>query len=255
MLVLLSPSKQMAFSDKNLSEFSTNPVFQAEAIKIMHSITQIGINDLSVILKCNQDLARKSLQMAYDFCNDNVKEGSAALSYSGVAFKELNAKEWDDEDSLYAQQFLRIGSGVYGILKPFDIIRPYRLDLACKIPLEGESISLQKFWKAKVTNLLLEDLHSADDTLINCSSGETFDMLDLSLLKNIRIIQARFLKRTNAGLKSAPTVFVKKARGALANFIVKNRIKEVSEFNNFNSVNMHYEPLISDSENAIFIYG
>ncbi|MDD2962083.1 MAG: YaaA family protein [Muribaculaceae bacterium] len=254
MKLLLSPSKQMGgINALTTASIYSQPLYTNDAEIIVKAILETPLNELINTLKSSREIARSALEMAYDYFASDKGSIQAILSYSGVAYKELKANDFNVADQEYAQSTLLIGSAVYGILRPYDLIKPYRLDLANILQIGGAKISLQKYWKEKVSLFLYNDI---DDSriLLNIASNETMQLIDTEILSDINIVNVRFLQNTNKGLRMVPSVIAKKARGAFARYCIKNKCTIIEDVIGFDSMSMRYNAALSDSKDIIFIY-
>lgn len=254
MIILLSPAKQMVFNRDADISIGFEPLFKEEASYLMSIITQMSIPEIEKVFKVSYPLACDTLKMAYNFESSSIK-GIAVESFNGLAYKGIDANSFDELDKKFAQQHLRLGSGAYGVLRPYDIIKPYRLDLETELDLDKGKVKLQNFWKDKVTNSLLHDIQGDDGILLNLGSNETFQTIDLNKLNksDITIINVRFLKNGPKGLVTMPIVYLKKLRGALTRFIIKNKCTRIEELYSFTSFGMIYDASLSDKTDIVFI--
>lgn len=254
MLLLLSPAKQIDVNRTGDIPFTTYPVFAEEANELMLSLTGYDVTDIAEIFSINLPLAVKVKRYAYEFSEPERKSQAAILAYWGVAYKQLNAQLFSRDDLLYAQEHLRIGSGCYGLLRPFDAIKPYRMEFYTR--LHGFGNSMQDFWRGKITGEIIKDLRTeGSNILVNIASNETFSSFDLSKLKDeCRIITVNFQKITPKGFKSVSPVLAKQARGLFARYVIQNKIEDVSGLCKFEGLNMQYYEEGSTESNISFIH-
>ena len=161
----------------------------------------------------------------------------------------MKINEFDKEDFEYANNKLRILSGLYGYLSPSDVIMPYRLEMGTKIKV-GESKNLYEFWRNTLTNSLAKEI-STDGFLINLASEEYFKVIDKSKI-NIPVITPVF-KDVKNGKSRVVSFFAKRARGEMCNFFIKNKINSIEEIKQFNSNNYNFSEEESTANNLVFI--
>lgn len=253
MIALLSPAKLMKIDASNSNIGGTEPLFLKQACHIMDNMTEMAIPELENRLKTNYQLACNALNNAYNFRNGPF--APASYAFNGMSYKQFDARDFTKDDIEFAQKYLKIGSGAYGLLRPMDRISMYRLDLETIMPIDGVDIQLQKYWSKQVTNLLIQEMGVDDGVLLNIASGETINTVNSKAFpKSFRIVNLRFLRHTNSGLRTVPSTHLKQCRGSLARFIVKNRCKNVDEIESFTGMGMHYDALLSDSNDKVFVY-
>jgi cytoplasmic iron level regulating protein YaaA (DUF328/UPF0246 family) len=174
----------------------------------------------------------------------------ALLMFNGDVYQEMKAPTFSPEQFEYAQQNLRILSGVYGLLKPLDLIQPYRLEMGIPISI-GNKKDLYDFWKSKITSKLKEELsNNGQQTLINLASNEYFSAIDTKKLK-IRIITPSFKENRN-GQYQMISIFAKKARGLMCRFIIENQITDPEEIKAFDLGGYFFNNDLSKENNWVF---
>ena len=145
MLILLSPAKTMTGTSKIKAPQGTTPRFQQEANEIALHMTQFPIDELSRILKLSPKLAAECYRRYQDFHAEDNQPLQAILAYTGVVFKNISPKDFTEEDFLFSQEHMRFVSGCYGLLRPLDLIKPYRMEFDVKIPELGDG-NMYAFW-------------------------------------------------------------------------------------------------------------
>jgi len=173
------------------------------------------------------------------------------FAFNGDVFLGLDAKSLDDESVLYAQDHLRILSGLYGVLRPLDLIQPYRLEMGTKLKTD-EWKGLYEFWGDKLTNIVKSDMRSNDsEVLLNLASKEYFKAIDVSKVRQ-RILTVTFKEYRNGNLKFF-SVFGKKARGLMSRYVIENRISKPEEIKAFNVENYSFESSLSTADEFVFV--
>ena len=252
MQIIMSPTKLMDFDAREENIKTTKPVFPDKTKEILAVCQKLSETDIAEKMKVNRDIAQKvyGYFQSYNFKTTPLR--AAALAYNGIAYKGLNAHDFGKEDTAFAQKHLNILSGFYGALKPFDQIKPYRLEFARKIQPQGYK-NLYDFWQNSVNELLSEKLKKDEKVIINVASKEYSKAINKKLLPNgTRIIDIQFLQQEADELKQI-VVHSKKARGLMARFIIKNRLKIAEEVKAFDYENYFYYPQLSTKDKWVFI--
>ena len=251
MKILLSPAKKLDFSEENFFLVNTNISFSKKSIEIMNHLSSYSALELSDLMKVSTNIAilNKERNENWIFPFPQSKSKQALLSFKGEVFQNMKINEFNKEDFEYANNKLRILSGLYGYLSPSDVIMPYRLEMGTKIKV-GESKNLYEFWKNTLTNSLVKEI-STDGFLINLASEEYFKVIDKSKI-NIPIITPVF-KDIKNGKSRVISFFAKRARGKMCNYIIKNRISTIDEIKMFNRNNYIFSEDESSENKLVFV--
>lgn len=256
MLAIISPAKIQNFNPQdNIKDF-TQPVFLEEATSLADQLRSYSISELSGLMKINSKLAEENaaryLQWQTPFTPENSKQ--AIFVYNGEVYRGLDANSLSNEDIYYLQNHLRMMTGLYGILRPLDLIQPYRLEVKTKFLTEsGED--LYTFWKPRVTQEIAKALKASDnpDILLNLASKEYTKMIDETKLK-VRIIEFDFLQYYADTDRYKPiTIYLKKARGLMVRYIAQNRISNPEELKGFSSEGYWYSEQLSSENKMVFV--
>lgn len=231
----------------------SEPEFATESEKLIKKLSTFSASDLAELMRISPALAELSFDryQALHRHPADVQAKQAILTYTGEAFRGLNAAGMNDDDFEFAQAHLRILSGMYGVLRPLDIIQPHRLEIATKLKIEKFS-NLYQFWGDKITAKLNEDL-SVNDFVVNLASDEYFKSVNQSKLK-AKLITPVF-KDFNKGSYKVVVMYAKNARGAMTNFIIKNRITNQEDLKMFRNNGYEYRQDLSDKEKWVFVRG
>jgi cytoplasmic iron level regulating protein YaaA (DUF328/UPF0246 family) len=226
----------------------TQPVFLDQSQKLISKARKFSKPQLMQFMDISENLAKLNQQRFKDwkppFTLDNAKQ--AVLAFTGDVYDGLDATTLKKTDLNYAQNHLRILSGLYGLLKPLDLIQPYRLEMGRPLETRGAK-NLYEFWKATVT----EELNRApDDLLINLASNEYFKAIDKKAL-NKEIISPVFKDEKNGTYKII-SFFAKKARGSMARFIIENRVKDINGLLKFKENGYRYDSALSKPDAPVF---
>jgi cytoplasmic iron level regulating protein YaaA (DUF328/UPF0246 family) len=203
-------------------------------------------------MEVNARIAREVYGYFQTFDFRSAPQQPASLAYNGIAYKGLNAGDFSAEDFDFAQRHLSIISGLYGVVRPLDAIKPYRLEMQRKIVPQGYK-TLYDFWQETVNGYLSKKLRTGDKTIINVASKEYAKVIRKNKLpKGTKIIDILFLQQENDDLKQI-VVHSKKARGLLSRFIIKNRLVDPEEVKGFDYERYFFYPALSKDDLWVFV--
>ena len=242
MLTILSPAKSLNYEPSHHAGF-TLPHFVAETKILAVQLKKFSVPDLEKLMGVSKNLAELNHQRFQKFSENFDLENSkqALLAFDGDVYKPIEAEKFNAEDFNFAQKTLRILSGFYGVLRPLDLIQPYRLEM-------GTNLNLYKFWSDKISQHL--DLEGSKH-LINLASEEYFSVINPKKI-SAKIISVTFKENKNGSYKIIG-IYAKKARGLMANFIIKNKITNPQELKKFQSENYQFAKEMSDEMNFVFV--
>ena len=248
MLVVVSPAKKLNMHPiNNLKE--TEPFFSKNANELISVVKKLSSDNLKELMGISSQLAELNKQRFMDFGKQDKK--AAAFAFAGDTYKGLEIEKLNQNDVEWAQEHLRILSGLYGLLRPLDSIEPYRLEMGSKLR-GSHGNSLYEYWGDKISNKLNEHAEKiGTDTLVNCASNEYFNVVKPNIL-SLRVITPIFMERKN-GQEKIISFYAKNARGAMARFIIQNRLIDIKEIKNFNLDGYIFDPHKSDENKYIFI--
>lgn len=253
MITIISPATTMNF-DRNVDIKFSKPFFDKDIKKLITILKSLDIIEIGNLMNLSDDLANLNYDRYKILGTDKSKYLQAILAFDGQVFNCINVDDFNDDDFEFANNHLRIMSGLYGILKPFDLIQSYRLEMKAKLKNELGN-DLYKFWKNKLTSYLYNELLNQNDkTLVNLASNEYSKAINLkSLSKDFNIINIEFKDyRENSNSYKVIGLYSKKARGYLTRYIIKNKIDNTNELKNFNYDGYVFNNELSDSNNFIF---
>ena len=254
MLFVLSPAKTLDFETPCNKEASY-PKFQREALELIGVLKEKSPEEIQNLMDLSENLAELNAHRYQKFAKaKNTKRAKQAVyAFKGDVYVGLEAEELSDDDLLYAQEHLRILSGLYGILKPLDLIQPYRLEMGTRLAFDDYR-TLYAYWADKLSKELNKQSKKvANKTLINLASQEYFKAVDLKALK-MNVIDVEFLDNKNGQYKII-SFFAKKARGLMAQYIIKNRIENVEDLQGFDYEGYFYDADASSESKLIFKRG
>jgi len=255
MLIVISPAKTLDFETKACTDSYSQPVFLDDSQELIKVLRQLSKEELGNLMKISVKLAdlnhARNRNWRLPFSPDNAKQ--AVLAFKGDVYTGLNTDNYTEEDFQFAQKHLRILSGLYGLLKPLDLIQAYRLEMGTKL-LNAKGKNLYAFWDAKITNAINATLAQTESkVLINLASNEYFKVIQAKLL-DARVITPVFKDFKNGQYKVI-SFLAKKARGYMSSYIIKNKITEVSDIKHFNEHGYHYNEDMSEDNKWVFTKG
>ncbi|MDH3973090.1 MAG: peroxide stress protein YaaA [Deltaproteobacteria bacterium] len=252
MLVLLSPAKTLNFEKERTFKNYTLPLFLHKSALLIEKLREMTPDDISSLMKLGEKLADLNYERFQDwsipFTPENAK--AAIMAFTGDVYEGLNAREFNDEDFDFTQNHLRILSGLYGILKPLDLIQPYRLEIGLSLcTFAGKN--LYSFWGNTITDAINDSVKGEEEpVLINLASQEYFKAVNKNALR-ARLITPVF-KELRDGKYRIISFSAKKARGLMANYIIKNRLTDADHIKSFHAGSYSFKESISSGDEWIF---
>ena len=252
MLALLSPAKKMNFETPDTNFSGGEPLFHKEAYQLAKQLNDLSFQKLKTLLPISDNLLKLNMDRYKNFelQPDKSSVRKALYAFSGDTYVGLDAQSFSDKEIMYADNSIRIISGLYGLLKPSDLIQPYRLEMGTKLNNEKGS-DLYDFWR----DLILKELNSIlsnhkEKTIINLASKEYFNVVDVNNI-DAKILDTDFLEEKD-GVTKIISFFAKKARGAMANYIVKNKINNCQDLKGFNLHGYKFRPDLSSELKYVY---
>ncbi|MBO5225417.1 MAG: peroxide stress protein YaaA [Parabacteroides sp.] len=252
MHILLSPAKTITGTSKIEVPSGSIPQFQQAATDIALYMAQYSVEDLKRLLKLSPKLALESYERFQHFHSTDERPLQALLAYTGVVFKHINPKDFSEEDFLFAQTHLRIVSICYGLLRPLDLIKPYRMEYDIKLPELGDG-NMYNFWKGRQTQSLIKEVKADDNLLINLASMDVQPAFEWKKIEDsVRIITPEFKVWKN-GKAETIVIYAKMARGQMSRYIIKNKISNPEELKSFTWEGFQYKETLSSENNWVFL--
>lgn len=253
MLIVISPAKKLDFKNPPNTKLYSTPNLLEHSKILIEELKKCSIEDLTKLMNISYGLAETNLKRIFDwsvpFKPENAKQ--AILAFNGDVYEGLNAKSFSDKDFNVAQKKLRIISGLYGLLKPLDLIQAYRLSMGTKLS-NDRGKNLYSFWGDIITDELNKSLKETDNNiLINLASNEYFKAIDRNNIK-AEIIEIVFKENKN-GIYRVVSFYAKKARGLMANFIIKNNLNNPENLKGFNLDNYYFDQKQSTKSKIVFV--
>jgi hypothetical protein len=251
MLVVISPAKRLDWAERDVTV--TQPDFQDDAIRLSKTARNLTLGDLKKLMDLSDDLARlnRDRYRAFSDAPEADLTRPAALAFAGDTYQGLEAASLDADEMAWAQDHLRILSGLYGVLRPLDAIQAYRLEMGSKLKTRRGK-NLYEYWRDQLSKALnAQGAQIGSDVLVNCASQEYFGAVDPKALK-LRVITPVFME-DKAGTPKIVSFFAKKARGAMARYIIQHRLTDPAGLLDFNAGGYAYRPDLSSDDKPVFV--
>lgn len=252
MLMVISPAKNLDYESPLATQKYTQPAFLDDACELIDQLKTLEPHQVSNLMgisdKLGQLNAERYQQWHTPFSPDNARP--AVLAFNGDVYTGLDAPSFDDRDFDFAQDHLRILSGLYGILRPLDLMQPYRLEMGTKFE-NKRGKDLYAFWGNKLTMALNDELADEGQVLINLASNEYFKSVKKKELDG-RIITPQFKDWKNGQYKMI-SFYAKKARGLMCAYAIKNRINDPEALKQFDSAGYYFSEEQSSDDNWVFL--
>lgn len=248
MLVVVSPAKKLDMSEVDGVE-TTRPAFQDEADALARVARRLSVPDLQKLMGISESLAKLNAERFGSF--GEMERKPAALAFAGDTYQGLEAASLDPDEMAYAQDHLRILSGLYGVLRPLDTIEPYRLEMGSRLNTDRGK-TLYDYWDdtiAKALNAQAETVGTR--ILVNCASQEYFGAVKRDAL-TLNVITPVFME-VKAGQPKIVSFYAKKARGAMARYIVQHRLTDPEALTEFDTGGYRYDPDLSEEGKPVFL--
>ncbi len=252
MLIVLSPAKSLDFQTPPVTSKYTQPEMLDHAEKLAGKLKKMSPGQLCKLMNVSKDLGELNFERFQKwnlpFTPENAKQ--AILAFNGDVYQGLNAPSMPEEKLELAQKRVRILSGLYGVLKPLDLIQPYRLEMGTKLKFY-RSENLYEFWNPDISKIIKKAVsESGSDVLVNLASNEYFKSIDTKILKK-EIVTPEF-RDLRDDKYIIISFFAKKARGLMTRFILDNNITNEHDLKAFNEEGYMYNPRMSKSNRPVF---
>lgn len=250
MLIILSPAKTMDMKKPDIAVPESKPLYMKDAEFLAEKMQYYSVQELEKLLKVSEKLAEENHTRYEVFDSPYNPEKQAVLAYNGSVFKEIKASSFSEDEFHYAQDHLRIISTMYGLVRPLDMIRAYRL--AYSLKLKGMTGNLYDYWFPKLTEPLIADVKKAGGILVNLASLDVLGALNMDeIRKKVRVVTPEFQEFRNGKYETIRT-YAKQARGAMTRYILLNRIEKTEQLRAFEWNNFRWNKEISDEERYVF---
>jgi cytoplasmic iron level regulating protein YaaA (DUF328/UPF0246 family) len=248
--MIVSPAKKLDFESVAPIEIYKQPEFLETSKKLIKDLKKLKSTDLQKLMGISENLAQFNLERYQNFKTpfDLKNSKQAIFAFKGDTYIGLDIDSLDKKDIDYADKNLRILSGLYGVLKPLDLMQAYRLEMGTSFGI-GSNKNLYELWRETNTRAIESDL-KGKSALVNLASKEYFSSIDFKALTK-PVITPVFKEEKNGKLKII-SFNAKRARGMMANFIIKNKIKDADDLENFNMDNYKFDKSLSSKSELVF---
>ncbi len=252
MLILLSPAKKMNLAPMERSVEASQPRMNTQAQTLAKIAKQQSPADLKSLMRISDDLANLNAERFQAFALNGRSNSAkpAIFTFDGDVYWGLDAKTFSDDDLDFAQDHVRILSGLYGVLRPLDSIQPYRLEMGTKLK-NPRGDNLYTFWGDSIAKTLnADDADQADRTIVNLASNEYFKAVDQKTL-DAPVLNFSFLNIKDGKARSL-MYYAKFARGLMARWVVQNRIEKADDLRGFDLEGYRYDKATSTADKLVF---
>lgn len=256
MLTLLSPAKSLDYDSPLATKKRTQPRLLDQSEELIDVLRAKSVADVRRLMDISEDLAVLNVERYQDFTTPFTPKNArpAVLAFAGDVYHGMDAaKSFGERDFTEANKTVRILSGLYGVLRPLDLMQPYRLEMGTKLATDRGG-RLYDFWGGRITDQLNTDLAESPGStgFVNLASNEYFSSVQTERLDG-RLITPRFLDQTKDGSYQVVAFWAKHARGAMAGWIVRERIRSFSRLREFDLAGYRYDPTQSSSSAPVFL--
>ncbi len=232
---------------------ATQPLLSAQVSTLAGRCKKLQLKEIISLMKISDKLAETTRQrfQQFSFPHDEKTSGQALIAFSGDIYKEINTEHYQQDDFLFAQRHLRILSGLYGILRPLDLMQPYRLEMGYKITI-GSIKNLYEYWSESITEMLNRDLEkSGSSLLINCASKE-YSRCVLNKKLNGSLLTIHFRQEKNGRTRSI-AIYGKWARGMFVDWFIRGRIARPEQLKDFDRGGYRFAEALSSEKELVFV--
>ena len=249
-MLLLAPSKGQTFAAVDPYPAAFQPEFQEQSGMLIQALARLDGAALAELMQLSPALTEQTLDKIQALATDAAPARPALFAFSGEAFRSLDAASLNEADLQFAQAQLRILSGLYGVLRPFDLIRPHRLEMATRLAV-GTAKNLYDFWGELVTASLNRDLAREETPVVlNLASDEYARVVQKKRL-TAPWLDIQFKEESNGRLRSV-AIHAKRARGLMARFILRERITRAADLRGFSNAGYRFRPELSTEWSWVF---
>lgn len=245
MKIVITPAKRM-YQEIDYFDALSKPIYIKESEIILNKLKTLTVNEVKKLLKCNDKIAKEAYDN-YQSMNLNNNLVPAMFAYKGVQYEQMAPHILTDEDYMFAKKHLRILSGFYGVLRPFDGVVPYRLELNDKLVVD-EYCSLYEFWGNKIYQELIKD----DKEILDLGAKQYTRIIKKYLTNDIRYVKCYFMEKRSDGYQEIG-VYVKKARGQMTRYLIENKVNCFDQVKNFNESGYVFNEQMSNEQNYVFV--
>ncbi len=250
MLVLLSPAKSLNFATTPFNFEPTQPIFEKEVTRLVKQLQRLSSADIARLMDISPKLAALNFERYQQWGGQPEGQKAAIMAFDGDVYDGLDAKKLLPEELKTAQKQVRILSGLYGVLRPFDLISPHRLEMGTTLQIDRHK-NLYEFWGTKIAKQINQNMNEIGSTeLLNLASNEYFKSVDRKTFKG-KIIQVDFKDLKNGSYKII-SFYAKRARGLMTRFVLQHGIDVPDDLKAFDLEGYHFAPTLSTNDHLIF---
>ena len=253
MLMVISPAKTLDYDTPPVIEQSTQPRFVEHSVELIEVLREKSPQDIAKLMSLSDKLASLNVARYGSWERESTPQNAkqALLAFKGDVYTGLNAEDFSTDDFAFAQQHLRMLSGLYGLLRPLDLMQPYRLEMGTKL-VNPRGKDLYTFWGERISQWLNEDLEAqGDQVLLNLASQEYFGAVKPKAL-TARVIDTVFKDQKNGQYKII-SFYAKKARGLMARYVIKERLQDPEGLKDFNLDGYRFDAVSSSENQLVFL--
>lgn len=253
MITILSPSKTLDFETPPPTPQFTGPQFLSDSEELVDILEEFDVEQLGNLMDISEKLSTLNVERYQEFetpfTPGNAKQ--ALMAFTGDVYRDFELDAYSDADFQFAQDHVRILSGLYGVLRPLDLMQPYRLEMGTKLD-NPRGSNLYEFWGTRIADNISQSLDAqGDDVLLNLASNEYFKSIDQGAL-NARIVKVKFLENRKGKWRTI-TFNLKRARGTMTNWIVRNRVDSVEKVTEFAEDRYYFSDERSSDDELVFL--
>lgn len=251
MLLLISPAKKLEFEELSPDIGSTVPELMDKAEYLVSIMKRCSESDLKGLMRLSDNLARLNFDRYRNWTTDTSEQRSkqAILAFRGDVYAGMAATAFEQKDFDYAQTHLRILSGLYGVLRPLDMMQPHRLEMGTRLK-NRKGDNLYDFWRGESASVINRAVDAVGGEIINLASAEYFKSVDGML--NHPVVTPVF-RDEKKGQYKIISIYAKKARGMMCDFIIRNRLNRVEQLKSFSAGGYHFSEDGSDERQLLFL--
>jgi len=251
LVTIISPAKKLDYSPVEKNIDSTIPSLLEHSNELIKDLKSLNPQEVSSLMSLSDKLGALNYERFQEWKTPFTKSNSkqAILAFKGDVYQGLEAESLSETELIWAQKHVRILSGLYGILKPMDLMQPYRLEMGTKFATKRGQ-NLYDFWNSIITEELNKNFSSDNTNLLNLASNEYFKSINVSELK-ANVISPVFMDKKNGKYKII-SFFAKKARGLMTRYVIKNQIEDIADIRNFEEGGYFFNEEMSKDNKPVF---
>lgn len=255
MLTILSPAKTLDFESRLPTKKHSEPRMLNQSAGLIEVLRTKSATDIRELMDISEELATLNVERFQEFDLQHSKSNSRAaiLAFNGTVYQGLAACDFDARDFTESQKTLRILSGLYGLLRPLDLVQPHRLEMGTGL-CTARGTTLYEWWGDRVTDALCRDLDASPgaDVLVNLASQEYYKVVNEKKL-DVPVITPRFEDRDKNGKRRVVSFHAKRARGAMAGWLIRNRVRTPGKLSDFNEMGYCFDEESSTKQQPIYV--